>query len=402
MVVKNLDRVILHCDLNNFFASASLTQNPTLKGLPVAVCGDVEKRHGIILAKNYIAKSYGVQTAETIWEAKRKCSDLILLSPDFKLYEKISKAAQKIYYKYTDKVEPFGVDECWLELTNKNFDIYDGVEIANKIRKEIKRKLDVTVSVGVSFNKAFAKLGSDMKKPNAITLIDKKNYKNKVWPLPCSDLIMIGRSTSKVLKSMGIFTIGDLANCDEIAIKNKLGKNGLTIKKMAQGFDDAPIVCYTEKQKPKSIGRSETFAFDLNNKREVFAAFLDFSEEICRKLRFENLFASSVAVNFLDIDFKGREVQMSLETPTDISYILAKKGLELFEKNYDFNKPLRSVGIRAIKLISNNVELKQSSLFDDVGDNKILENIEKNIIEIRNKYGKNSIKRAICLEIDKK
>ena len=261
--VKSVQRIILHCDLNNFFASATLAFNPTLKGLPVAICGDAKKRHGIVLAKNNIAKNFGVLTAETIWEAQRKCADLIILSPDFALYESISKKVHNFYLRYTDRVEPFGIDECWVEITNPNVDFLVGERIANEIREGIKKELGVTVSIGVSFTKTLAKLGSDLKKPDAVTVISPDVLKERIWKMHCSELLMVGKSLCKTLNAMGIFTIGDLANSNEASLKTSIGKNGVVLRRMARGEDSDAVRTYYKHQKPKSIGHSATAEKDL-------------------------------------------------------------------------------------------------------------------------------------------
>ena len=282
-----MNKIILHCDLNNFFASAALTRNPTLKQLPVAVCGDSEKRHGIILAKNNIAKNFGVKTAETIWEAKRKCPELIMLKPDYDLYEEFSFKARNIYMDYSDKVEPFGIDECWIDISNIGVDYIKGEEIADEIRNRIKNELGLTVSIGVSFNKTFAKLGSDIKKPDAITVISQENFKSIVWPLAAEELLMVGRSTSKALRAMGIFTIGDIAKAETKAIEKKLGKNGIFLQRSARGEDNSPVISINSRPKPKSISHSATSECDLTSTQEVYAAFLEFAENISAKLKEE-------------------------------------------------------------------------------------------------------------------
>ncbi len=388
--------IILHCDLNNFFASASLANNPSLKMLPVAICGDAKKRHGIVLAKNNIAKKYGILTAETIWEAKRKCPELITISPDYELYEHLSKKVQKIYLDYTDKVEPFGIDECWLDITNPNVDFKVGEDIANDIRKRVKEECDVTVSVGVSFTKSLAKLGSDLKKPDAVTVIDSEVLKNKIWKMPCNELLMVGKSTYNTLISMGIFTIGDLAGCYENALVNKLGKNGVSLRKMARGEERDKVISYYHHVKPKSISQSATTEKDLVEKGEVFAAIIEFSEYICYKLRKENLLASSVAVNIRNADFEYKEFREALDTPTDLSGSLSKAAMTLFEKNNCLENPIRAIGVRAINLIEA-ADAKQLSLFE-ASDPKNENILEQQISDIRDKYGKNSLKRAICLD----
>lgn len=390
-----MQRIILHCDLNNFFASATLTFNPTLKNLPVAICGDAKKRHGIVLAKNNVAKSFGILTAETIWEAQRKCADLIILSPDFTLYENVSKKAHQIYLSYTDKVEPFGIDECWVEITNPDIDFLKGETIANEIRQRIKSELGVTVSIGVSFTKTLAKLGSDLKKPDAVTVISPEILKKRIWKMNCKELLMVGKSLNNTLKAMGIFTIGDLANSDEVSLKTKIGKTGVMLRTMARGEDADVVNSYYKHTKPKSIGHSATTEKDLTEKSEVFAAFLEFSEAISQKLKNENLLAKTVVISILTNEFEAKEYRIPLLNPTDISLTIAKTAMELFNKNNCLAIPLRSVGVRVVNLVDN-VSIKQLSLFDDSA-NEIDGIIENNILKIRKKYGKNSLKRAICI-----
>lgn len=389
-----MQRIILHCDLNNFFASATLACNPTLKGLPVAICGDAKKRHGIVLAKNNIAKKYGILTAETIWEAQRKCLDLVILSPDFTLYESVSKKVHQIYLKYTDRVEPFGIDECWVEITNPNVDFVEGERIANEIKEEIKNKLGVTVSIGVSFTKTLAKLGSDLKKPDAVTVISPEVLKERIWKMNCRELLMVGKSLNNTLNSLGIFTIGDLANSDEASLKMKIGKTGVVLRTMARGEDCDEVKSYFNHSKPKSIGRSATTEKDLTKKNAVFAAFLEFSEAISKKLKKENLLAKTVVISFLTNDFKGKEYRAPLVRPTDISLTIAKAAMELFEKNNCLSNPLRSVGVRVINLVDNAYAEQLSLLMEEQNNSGV---IEDNILIIRNKYGENSLKRAICI-----
>ncbi len=302
------DRIILHCDLNNFFASVSLLSNPTLKDMPVAVCGDKENRHGIILAKNESAKKCGVKTAETIFEAKRKCPELVLLPPLYKEYEKYSKLAQNIYRRYTDMIEPFGIDECWLDVTGSTVLFGSGEQIANSIKNDIKKELGITASVGVSFNKIFAKLGSDMKKPDAVTVISRENFKEKVWPLPISDLLFVGKQTKEKLKSLGISTIEDITYCDDRNLKKLLGKNGTELKAFALGEDRSPVVTPTENDKPKSVGKSTTSGKDFTNNDEVWTAFLRFSETICATLKEKGVYAGGSSSSYKNSLSKGKGV----------------------------------------------------------------------------------------------
>ncbi len=387
------ERVILHCDLNNFFASVSLLSNVTLYDMPVAVCGSVEARHGIVLAKNEIAKKYGVKTAEAIWEAKAKCPDLVTLPPDYKKYNEYSMRAKKIYERYTDVVEPFGIDECWLDVTGSVRVFGSGEEIANRIRREIKKELQITASVGVSFNKVFAKLGSDMKKPDAVTVISRDNFRDKVWPLPASDLLFIGKNTAAKLKNSGVFTIGDIAACDEGMLNRLLGKNGVMLKTYALGEDISPVTPPKDEDMPKSIGRSVTPDHDIKDKDEVWKIFLEISEDISRQLHLKDLYASCVQVHTRDTSLKIKEFGKTFSTPSNISIMLARRALQIFEENYMWSLPLRSVGFRVTGLKNENVAIQQD-MFSDINEDKKAELIEDSILTLRKKFGENSIKRG--------
>lgn len=395
-----MGRVILHCDLNNFFASVSLLSNATLVNEPVAVCGDKENRHGIVLAKNEIAKKYGVKTAEAIWQAKRKCKDLICLPPDYKSYLEYSEKAKEIYLKYTDMVEPFGIDECWLDVTGSVFLFGSGEEIAEKIRKEIKSTLGITVSVGVSFNKCFAKLGSDMKKPDAVTVISEENFREKVWCLPIEDLLFAGKSTKTVLNSSGIFTVGDVANCDARMLKRLLGKNGEELKKCAMGLDESPVKHTDEISLPKSIGKSVTLSKDFEGEKEIWEQLIVLSEEVSRKLIKYGLYAKGVQLHIRDTSLKSKEVIRSLEYPTNLATVIAGAGIEIWRENFRTDVPYRSVGIRAVNL-SRDVFAVQQNMFDAGADSVREETVERQMYSLREKYGKGIIKRGVALESGK-
>ena len=309
------DRIILHCDLNNFFASVSLLSNPTLYDMPVAVCGSVEARHGIVLAKNEIAKKFGVKTAEAIWEAKQKCPDLVTLPPDYKKYHEYSRAAQKIYARYTDLIEPFGIDECWLDVTGSTMLFGSGEQIADKIRRDIKRELGITISVGVSFNKVFAKLGSDMKKPDAITVINRDNFKQKVWPLPVSDLLFVGKRTCEKLNQNGIFTVGDVTKCDDTMLTRLLGKAGRQLKCYALGDDNSPVTPPSEDDVPKSIGRTVTPPEDITTRDTVWKTYIGIAEEISEILHAKGLYAATIQVHTRDTNLKTKEYSHTLTNP---------------------------------------------------------------------------------------
>lgn len=392
-----MDRIILHCDLNNFFASVSLLFNPTLKGLPVAVCGDKENRHGIVLAKNEIAKSFGVKTAEAIFEAKSKCPELVTLPAMYDKYEEYSVKARNIYERYTDMIEPFGIDECWLDVTGSTVLFGSGEEIANLIRKDIKRELGITISVGVSFNKVFAKLGSDMKKPDAVTVISRENFKQKVWPLPISDLLFVGKKTCEKLKSCGIHSIGDITYCDDVTLKRLLGKNGVELKKYALGEDDSPVTPYSEEDKPKSVGKSVTTAKDFTCNEEVWKAFLQFAQYICDILHSKGLYAGGVQVHIRTSSLSVKEFSHTFTFTTNSALTFAKQGFELFCKNYTFGEPLRSVGLRAINIKDSQAAVQQD-LFGNDEKREELEKIEDCVYELRKKFGKSGIKRGTTVD----
>lgn len=392
------DRVILHCDLNNFFASVSLLSNPTLYDMPVAVCGSEQARHGIVLAKNEIAKKFGVKTAEAIWEAKRKCPDLVTLPPDYKKYHEYSRAAQKIYARYTDLIEPFGIDECWLDVTGSTMLFGDGEQIADKIRHDIKRELGITISVGVSFNKVFAKLGSDMKKPDAVTVIDRQNFKEKVWPLPVSDLLFVGKRTCEKLGGSGIFTVGDVTKCDDTMLTRLLGKAGAQLKCYALGDDNSPVTPESDDDVPKSIGRTITPPKDITNREEVWKIYISIAEEISEILHEKNLYAATIQVHTRDTNLKTKEYSHTIDNPLNTSILLAREAIKIFEKSYNWDLPLRSVGFRVTNLKGDNVAF-QTDIFGEQTLDEKQEIIENSILSVRKKFGFDSLKRGtVCDE----
>ena len=392
-VAKTEERVILHCDLNNFFASVSLLFNPTLRSVPVAVCGDKEQRHGIVLAKNEAAKRCGVKTAEAIFEAKAKCPELVILPPMMDKYKEYSEKAHRIYEEYTDMIEPFGIDECWLDVTGSRLLFGSGEEIADKIRREIKQKLGITVSVGVSFNKVFAKLGSDMKKPDGITVISRENFREKIWRLPISDLLFVGRKTTDRLRSCGICTIGDAALCSDEMLERLLGKNGLELKRYALGEDNSPVSRQHEKATPKSIGRSVTRQQDFKTPDEIWGMFLSLAREISDSLREQGLYAGGVQVHIRNAALSVKEFSRSYPDSVNGAKIIAERGMELLNEHFGFTEPLRSVGLRAINLRGYQTAI-QEDIFGDSEKRETEEKIESSIYELRKKFGSKSITRA--------
>lgn len=391
------ERVILHCDLNNFFASVSLLFNPTLKNLPVAVCGDEEARHGIILAKNEIAKKLGIKTAETIFEAKKKCPDLVLLPSMMDKYVEHSKKVIEIYSRYTDMIEPFGIDECWLDVTGSSLIYGDGEHIANLIRKDVKKELGITISVGVSFNKVFAKLGSDLKKPDAVTVITKDNFKEKIWHLPVSDLLFAGKKTSEKLNLCGIYTISDVASCPDATLKRLLGKNGLLLKRYACGEDNSPVITPTDSDKPKSIGKTITRKNDFCNYEAVWTVFLSLAQTISDALRRHNMFAGGVQIHLRTSSLATKEISRTFSDTTDSAYIIAKRGMDLFRESYFFSEPLRSVGIRVINLKDINTAV-QEDIFGLSDENQKQEKIDDSLYMLRNKFGKKGVMRGSTIK----
>ena len=392
-MAKTEKRVILHCDLNNFFASVSLLFNPTLRSVPVAVCGDKEQRHGIVLAKNEAAKRCGVKTAEAIFEAKAKCPELVILPPMMDKYKEYSEKAHRIYEEYTDMIEPFGIDECWLDVTGSRLLFGSGEEIADKIRREIKQKLGITVSVGVSFNKVFAKLGSDMKKPDGITVISRENFREKIWRLPISDLLFAGRKTTDRLRSCGICTIGDAAICSDEMLERLLGKNGLELKRYALGEDNSPVSRQYEKATPKSIGRSVTRQQDFKTPDEIWGMFLSLAREISDSLREQGLYAGGVQVHIRNAALSVKEFSRSYPDSVNGAKIIAERGMELLNEHFGFTEPLRSVGLRAINLRGYQTAI-QEDIFGDSEKRETEEKIESSIYELRKKFGSASITRA--------
>ena len=385
-----MDRTILHIDVNNFFASIEIMLNPNLKGLPVAVCGSEDDRHGIVLAKSYEAKKFGVKTAETIWQAKKKCPNIIIVPPQYDEYKKYSKLIQNIYYSYTDQVEPFGLDECWLDVTG-SLKLFGNVEnIAEEIKERVKKEIGVTVSIGVSFTKTFAKLGSDLKKPDAITYISKENFKNIVWPLVTNEIIGVGKSTFKILEEMNLKTIGELANCDISLLEQKLGKHGRILWKRVNGIDDEIVDANMYITSPKSIGNGKTFRNDLTKINDIRSAFQNLTYEISNKLKKHRLEAKNIQIVIRDNKFNDKQLQCELPTITSSSLIITNTAMDLFKK-YKWNKPIRALTIRAINLIEEGTN-DQISLFEEKDEYEKIKKIDKVMFEINNKFGPNSVK----------
>ena len=392
------DRYILHCDCNGFFASVELLSYPELWDKPVAVGGDSETRHGIVLAKNEAAKKYGIKTAETLWQARKKCPDLIVLPPHHDRYSHYSKIINGIYTQYTDLVEPFGIDESWLDVTNTYMLFADSPQqLADEFRQRIKYETGLTISVGVSFNKIFAKLGSDYKKPDATTVIDRNNYKDIVYPLSVGDLIYVGKSTQSALAEMGVKTIGQLAQMPLKTLEERFGKHGTDLYKYANGLEDSPVSSYYSEKDVKSIGSGNTFGKNLNTMEEIKPALLRLSEDVGTRLRRRGMYANGVQLTIRYPDFHTFTRQCKIPS-TDITNDIYKRALKLFIDNRNPQIAIRALTVTAIDL-EKEKRVAQMSLFDAGADKKREKNekLQATIDRIRDKYGNASVQSATVM-----
>ena len=387
-----MDRIIFHCDLNGFYASVELLSHPDLRDVPMAVCGDPHSRHGIILAKNEPAKKFGIQTAETIWQAKKKCPDLVLLPPHHKLYREFSKRVNAIYDEYTDLVEPFGIDESWLDVTH-TLHLFggDATALADRIRNRIKQELGLTVSVGISFNKVFAKLGSDYKKPDATTLISRENWKEIVWPLPVGDLLYVGGAARKLLKQYGITTIGQLAGCSQEMLETLMGKTGTQLYECANGLDQAPVRSRYDAEPVKSVGNGTTFPQNLTTREQVHAGIAMLADSVATRLRHYGLYAGGLQVTVRDPEFHDRSRQCQLSAPTHLIRDLTETATELVHQLWKPPAPIRAITVTAIHLVPEGQAYEQVDLFTPVPKKDKQEKLEGAMDQIRKKYGSGAI-----------
>ena len=389
-------RTILHSDLNNFYASVESLFHPEYAGCPLVVCGRVEDRHGIVLAKNMIAKKAGVKTGMVLFEAKKLCPNLVCIEAHHDLYLKYSRAVRKIYLEYTDQVEPFGIDEAWLDVTHSNACGGDGYKIAEEIRKRVKEEIGLTVSIGVSFNKVFAKLGSDMKKPDAVTVISKDNFKNKVWGLPASDLLYVGRATKDKLEKLNIHTIGELATFSKPILTSKLGKWGEVLLSYARGQDVDPVRKYDEFEELKSIGNSITYYRDIKTDDDVYSLLILLSESVCSRMKHAGFKCARTLSLVVTNDKLETTVRMTkATTPMSLSTEMAQIAFDLFKKTFSWSTALvRMLGIT----VSDFTEHKQLALFDDEKKKDKLVKLENVIEQMREKYGRKIINKAVILK----
>ena len=391
-----MERRILHADFNSFYASVACRLDPSLRTRAVAVAGDPNKRHGIILAKNELAKRFGVKTAEPIWQARQKCPQLVVVPPDYEAYKDFSERGRRIYCEYSDYVEGFGLDENWIDLSILTSDLFDARNMAECIRARIVEELGITVSIGVANNKVFSKLGSDIKKPNAVTLVSPENYQDVAWPLPVTDLLYVGRATNAKLARYGIATIGDLANTPESLLRTLLGKCGVMLHAFANGNDVSPVTPAGYEAPPKSVGNGITAPRDLVDDADVYLITCMLAESVASRLRAQGLRAKTVSVAVRDTGLYTYMRQCTLHYASDLATELARAAMALFRANYTWSIPVRAITVTASDLITSNTPA-QLSLFSDEEARMREHALESAVDGIRRRYGYDAIGRAMFL-----
>ena len=391
------DRVILHSDINCCYASIEHLHHPELAGKPLAVGGDPEARHGIVLTADYIAKKYGVKTGMALWQAKEVCPDITFVSPRMDLYLRFSRMAHEIYAEYTDRQEPYGIDECWLDVTGSSSLKGDGLLIAQEISRRMKSELGITVSVGVSFNKIFAKLGSDYKKPDAITTMYRNEFKEKVWSLPASDLLYVGKSTAKKLNSIGVKTIGELATMDEKLLVSLLGKMGSVLWGFANGYDNSPVRKENTHAAIKSVGNSTTTSRDLTTDEDVKIIIYVLSESVAARLRENGFRCRTVEISIRNNELYSFTRQCKVNNATNITEEIAREAYRLFKENYNWHKPIRSVGVRGADLVTD-YYFEQLDMFTDATMREKQMKVDAAVDDIRRRFGFYSVQRGLMYQ----
>lgn len=392
-----MERTILHSDMNNCYASIELLYRPELRGKPLAVGGDPEARHGIVLAKDQLAKKAGVKTGMALWQARQVCPDIVFVPPRMDLYLKFSRLAHEIYGEYTDKQEAFGIDESWLDITESCSIKGDGMTVANQISRRIKKELGITVSIGVSWNKIFAKLGSDYKKPDAITEINKENFKEIVWPLKAEELLYVGRATKRKLNQYGIRTIGELATADRSFLYRTLGKMGVVLSVFANGDDQTPVSHEDEHAPIKSIGNSTTTPRDLENETDVSIIIYLLAESVSARLRENHFVGDVIEISVRDNELHSFTRQRKVAMPTNITSEIGSYAMEIFKENYNWNKPIRSIGVRVADLMTDMVPV-QLDLFNNQERRDRQHKLDLTVDEIRRRFGYYSIQRGMMYQ----
>ena len=392
-----MERIILHSDCNSFYASVECLHHPEIREKPVAVGGDIEQRHGIILAKNQLAKQFHVSTGEAIWQAKQKCPELIVLPPNFPLYLRFSRLARDIYLDYSNRVEPFGLDEAWLDITSSENQKDKGERTAHEIRKRIREELGITVSIGVSYNKIFAKLGSDYRKPDAVTMITKENYRQIAWPLPVSDLLYVGPATKRKLNGFGVHTIGELAQTPVEILRSKFGKIGDVLWCFSNGLDSSPVADFQNQPVVKSIGNSTTAPRDLERDEDVKMILYVLADSVARRLREQGLKGRTIHISVRDNSLFSFTRQKSLLSYTNLTGEIAGEALSLFREHYRWKRPVRSVGISVSDLAADTI-YSQTSLFCDEVKREKVERLDKALDRLKARFGTFAIQPAVLLK----
>lgn len=391
-----MPRVILHADANSFYATVECLYRPECQGKPLSVCGDPEKRHGIVLASNQLAKRFGVKTGMAVWQAKQACPELVAVAPDFALYKHFSRMLRDIYEEYSDRVESFGLDECWLDLSNPGFTIEDGERKAHEIRQRVKDELGITVSVGVSDNKIFAKLGSDLKKPDAVTVVHPDHFRETIWPLPASELLYVGPKTTKKLMVYNILTIGDLANAPSGVLKYKLGKNGLMLQDYANGLDRSPVKPTTLEESIGSVGNSITPPHDIRTVEDARCIYYLLAESVGARMRDSRLTGQCVSISVRTTSLISYSCQRKLNYSTNVTSEIAGIACQLFEERFPHLLPLRSVGVSCSALSLEGAPV-QMDLFGRQEHREKLHQLDCALDAIRQRYGNLSVLRGIVL-----
>lgn len=389
-------RKILHSDCNSFYASVECLYRPEIRNKPVAVGGDPENRHGIILTKNNIAKKFGIKTGSPIWQAKQLCPELVVVPPNFPLYARFSNMAREIYLDYTSRVEPFGLDEAWLDVTGNTSVRDNGFSVAKEISNRIKKELGITVSIGVSYNKVFAKLGSDYKKPDAITQITKENFKNLVWKLPVGDLLYVGKATKNKLAILGIYTIGELANTPHEILKAHFGKWGDILYNFSNGYDASPVKEYTDATEVKSIGNSTTAPKDLTTNQDVNIVMSVLCDSVARRMRENGVKGRTVSISVRDCELFSFTRQRKLEEYTNITSEITKAAMRLFIETYNWPHSVRSIGVSMSDLVGEDVSY-QLNFFDDPNKKSKLQNLDDTVDRLKDRFGTFAVRPASAL-----
>ena len=392
-----MERIILHSDCNSFYASVECLHHPEIREKPVAVGGDIEQRHGIILAKNQLAKQFHVSTGEAIWQAKQKCPELIVLPPNFPLYLRFSRLARDIYLDYSNRVEPFGLDEAWLDITSSENQKDKGERTAHEIRKRIREELGITVSIGVSYNKIFAKLGSDYRKPDAVTMITKENYRQIAWPLPVSDLLYVGPATKRKLNGFGVHTIGELAQTPVEILRSKFGKIGDILWCFSNGLDSSPVADFQNQPVVKSIGNSTTAPRDLERDEDVKMILYVLADSVARRLREQGLKGRTIHISVRDNSLFSFTRQKSLLSYTNLTGEIAGETLSLFREHYQWKRPVRSIGISVSDLEAGTI-CSQTGLFCDEVKREKMERLDNAVDRLKARFGTFAIQPAVLLK----